>query len=148
MCLKWEPYPCTPALCPQISPRIYQSLHFNELVSIQQPDLVQEIMDHLHENSHVSAHKLCQKLDLDGETKASNTSVTSLPFSMGSGSIEPIPASSTLVSSLMLHPDSVSSRGVRPKSLTPMPDATSSRQSSQILKVPSAQLRKSSPVQF
>ncbi|XP_049635459.1 EF-hand calcium-binding domain-containing protein 8 [Suncus etruscus] len=131
----------------QISPRIYQSLHFNELVSIQQPDLLQEIMDHLHEISHVTAHR-SQKLDLDGETKASNISVISLPFSMASGSMEPIPAPSTLVSSLMLHSDSVSSRGVRPKSLTPMPDATSSRQSSQILKVPSAQLRKSSPVQF
>ncbi|XP_055977525.1 EF-hand calcium-binding domain-containing protein 8 [Sorex fumeus] len=73
----------------QISPRIFQSLHFNELAAVQQPELLQEALEQPGSSGYTVAHKLWQKLCSEGDTRASTASVLSSLFSTASGSAQP-----------------------------------------------------------
>ncbi|XP_008575205.1 PREDICTED: uncharacterized protein LOC103593889 [Galeopterus variegatus] len=82
----------------QISPQIYQSLHFNELTPIQQPDfLVQRAMDQQGRHIHLVTHDRQKDLE-PGWEQAGTPATTSPP----SSSLSPVASAAKLLGSDLL----------------------------------------------
>ncbi|XP_077728842.1 EF-hand calcium-binding domain-containing protein 8 isoform X10 [Canis aureus] len=136
----------------QISPQIYQSLHFNQLSPTHTPDfLVHNILGHHGQHIYLVTHNSQKDLDPE-ETNSSTASVspsdTLTPKASGSGFLE-----SALSTSPYLQPSlsllSQPSRYVTQRSAPPMPVASSIKLLSRPLKAAlSSSMKKSHGVRF